>query len=727
MLPQGPAEPYPGASQFGFVPRLLPQRPAEANPGTSQFGFVPRLLPQGPTEAYPGASQFGFVPRLLPQGPAKAYPDARQLALFRVCSRKGRPRLIPSPTNLALFRACRRNIDIMRWLPALLFAAAAWGQSPPFTIEQVLAAAFPTELTAAPAGGKVAWVSNARGVRNIMVAEPPGYAARGVTNYAADDGQEIQDLRWTPGASAILYLRGGSANPGDNPSGVSQDLWIVRPDGSAPRKIGPASSPAVSPRGDQVAFVRSGQIWWQALAGEAPQTSVIRGSCDGPRWSPDGAHIAFTTVRADHSLIGVIDVATRAFRYLDPSTNFDNQPVWAPDSRSIAFIRQPSSGIRPVRAALRSGEPWSIRIATLETGAGRELWRAREGAGSVFREISARNQLIWTDSGRVVFPWEGDAWTHLYSIPAQGGSPLLLTPGAFEVEDAAPASADRIFYSSNENDADRRHIWVVPASGGERQRITPGEGIECSPAPLNDANAAYPSLAFFGSDAQHPLHPVLDLPTGARDLDPRSIPADFPLAHMVTPQPVIFPAADGLQIHGQLFLPPHPLRRALARRGLLSWRTAPPDAARLALHGLLHQRLRAEPVPGERRITWCSRSISAAASATVWISGKRPDTAPSGASEYNDVLGGGRLSRLARRRGPRAHRRLGRLLRRLPHRPGPGSRFGPRIAPEWISTACITGPRSCKFRPPSLITSGLRFLAHGVRERLALTRAFHRG
>jgi len=42
-----------------------------------------------------------------------------------------------------------------------------------------------------------------------------------------------------------------------------------------------------------------------------------------------------------------------------------------------------------------------------------------------------------------------------------------------------------------------------------------------------------------------------------RDLDPESIPADFPLGQMVTPQRVIFSSADGLAIHGQLFLPPN--------------------------------------------------------------------------------------------------------------------------------------------------------------------------
>jgi len=101
----------------------------------------------------------------------------------------------------------------MRTLAALTIALAASGATPPFTLDQVLSSAFPTALTAAPAGGKLAWVSNAQGVRNIMLAEPPAYQARKITAYTADDGQEMQSLAWTPDASAIVYVRGDSAKP----------------------------------------------------------------------------------------------------------------------------------------------------------------------------------------------------------------------------------------------------------------------------------------------------------------------------------------------------------------------------------------------------------------------------------------------------------------------------------------------------------------------------------
>uniref|UniRef100_Q027J1 Acyl-peptide hydrolase n=1 Tax=Solibacter usitatus (strain Ellin6076) TaxID=234267 RepID=Q027J1_SOLUE len=419
------------------------------------------------------------------------------------------------------------------------------------SLDRLLSAAFPSELTAAPAGGKVAWVSNAKGLRNIMVAEPPAYVGRKITTYAADDGQEISDLRWTPDSSAIVYVRGGSANPALDPAGVTQAIWRAALDGTAARKIGEGNAPAVSPKGDKVVFIRAGQLWWAPLDGKAEASQVFqaRGACDRPRWSPDGARISFTSARGDHGFIGVFDVAAGALRYLDPSTDNDSEPEWSPDGRSVAFLRVPSSGVRMPREPHRTGEPWSIRIADAHTGAGREVFHAREGAGSVFRGVNARNQILWADGNRLVFPWEPEGWTHLYAVSTEGGKATLLTPGKFEVEDVA-VSGKQVLYSSNQDDIDRRHLWKVAADGGVPTAITSGQGIECQPAPTSDPNV----ITFLRSDAQRPLRAAVSVAGAARDLDPGAIPSDFPTS-LATPQQVVFPAGDGLAIHGQLFLP----------------------------------------------------------------------------------------------------------------------------------------------------------------------------
>ncbi len=469
---------------------------------------------------------------------------------------------------------------------AVATAASALAQKAPFTLEQVLSAAFPTDLTAAPAGGKIAWVSNARGVRNVMVAEPPDYRAHAATAYTADDGQDLGPLAWTPDASAVVYVRGGSANrageapnPAHDPRGERQGIWVVPASGGAPRQLGEGAQPAVSPQGDRVAFVRGRQIWWAALDGRTPaeQAFVARGDCGAPAWSPDGTRVLFVSARGDHSLIGVYDIAADAVRYLDPSTDFDEYPAWSPDGRSVAFVRVPSDGLRPVRKPEREGEPWSIRVADAGTGAGRGIWRAKPGPGSVFREITGQRQLFWAAGGRIVFPWEGDGWTHLYSAPAAGGEAVRLTPGAFEVEDVAmePGGAE-LMYSSNQGDIDRRHLWRVRVDGGAPVAVTSGSGIECRPV----AVAAPGTIAYERSDARNPMRVAVSVNGRTIEADPGAVPADFPLRHMVAPQQAVFKAADGIEIHGQLFLPPHSTGRMPAvvffhggsrRQMLLGW------------------------------------------------------------------------------------------------------------------------------------------------------------
>src|SRR5436189_218565 len=44
-------------------------------------------------------------------------------------------------------------------------------------------------------------------------------------------------------------------------------------------------------------------------------------------------------------------------------------------------------------------------------------------------------------------------------------------------------------------------------------------------------------------------------PAAGRDMAAAAVPADFPAAALVEPQPVLFSSADGMTIHGQLFVP----------------------------------------------------------------------------------------------------------------------------------------------------------------------------
>ena len=431
------------------------------------------------------------------------------------------------------------------------------------SIDRYLKAPFASELSAAPTGERVAWILDERGARNIWVAAAPDYKGRRLTPYSEDDGQDLGEIAWSADGRFLVYSRGGDLdtngdipNPRNLPETPEQAVYVIPFDGGPPRKLGDGRGASVS-RDGRVAFLRNGQIWMTTLdtekAGVKPAEAVhTKASSSELQWSPDGSTLAFTSYRGDHSFIGVYRVANKNVTYLDPSVDRDTSPVWSPDSRRVAFLRRAYSSAIAVGPAREAATPWSIRIADVSSAVGREAWHADKGPGSAFRGMDAEHQIFWADGNRLVFPWERDGWLHLYSVPADGGRAQLLTPGEFEIEHVSLSRERRdVLFSSNQDDIDRRHIWRVAAAGGKPSALLLGEGIEWEPVEV--VNGA---VAFLRSSVSETSRAALKIgSTPVRDMAPESIPADV-ATNFVKPQQVIFPASDGLAIHGQLFLPP---------------------------------------------------------------------------------------------------------------------------------------------------------------------------
>src|SRR5438093_334763 len=337
----------------------------------------------------------------------------------------------------------------------------------PFTLEQVMGAPFPSNLTAAKNANRIAWVLDQEGRRNIWVAEGPAFTARQLTKYNEDDGQELLDLHFSSDSNTIVYVRGEGKNaagqvpnPTSNPAGAEQAVWTVAWNG-----------------GERIAFVRR------------PAE---------PRDEPQGFFIA-------------------------------------PD--------------KP--------RPWAIWIADVSTGSAKEIWRSSttpQGSFPHMAEDTGGGVINWAAGNQLVIASEEDGWQHLYTLAAEGGAPKLLTPGNCEVEQWSLTPDNKsILFNSNCGDVDRRHLWNVSVSGNPPTQWTRGDGIEWRPVMLNDRQ----TFTYLSSSATHPARAVVrdSAPKAKPLLAPETWPKDFPSDSLVTPQQTIFKSTDGLEIHGQLFVP----------------------------------------------------------------------------------------------------------------------------------------------------------------------------
>ncbi|MGC0775703.1 MAG: prolyl oligopeptidase family serine peptidase, partial [Candidatus Acidiferrum sp.] len=346
----------------------------------------------------------------------------------------------------------------------------------------------------------------------------------------------------------------------------------------------------------RIAYAKDGQIWvTSTAAGEKPREAVVRGKNEPVAWSPDGTRVLFISRRTDHSFIGIFDAKAQTVKFIPPSADRDMDPVWSLDGKKVAYVRVPSqardAGDRyysePDRAVV-----WAIRVADAETGSAREIWHSGTSLQSSYPEMAADTGggvLNWAADNRIVFASEEDGWQHLYTISADGGAPILLTPGNGEVEQwSFTPDKQRILFNSNLGDVDRRHLWAVNVTGGGLGQLTSSEqsdGIEWAPVVLGDGKM----FAYLGSNATEAARPYVahfvadNLISLVNALAPETRPKDFPADALVVPQQVIFMSGDGLEIHGQLFVPRN-LKAGKKRAAVIFFHGGPPRQMLLGWH-----------------------------------------------------------------------------------------------------------------------------------------------
>ncbi len=352
-------------------------------------------------------------------------------------------------------------------------------------------------------------------------------------------------------------------------------------------------SPKWSPDGKRIAFVSDREnhafilvydMATRALAYVAPGVD-----CDaGPTWSPDGKRLAFYRrpgtpfgLQAQRGTGGIGNPPGPAANLAQPAPALVGNPSGGcgggfgggfGGGRGGAPGDSAPRGGNPLRrspglfaSAFPGGHTLSLMVADL-TGSvygspdvakqipAKEVWH-NAPRDSVFTSL---NNMQWAGD-HIIFPVNvpKDEWDRWYSIPVSGGQPARLTTTDGLIEDATSVQLSRdggktLFYCTNAQDIERRHIWMVPTGGGAPVRISQGDGIETYPQPL--ASGKQVAVIYF--DARTPASIALVPTSGGKPnvIFPK-LTKEFPQVAHVVPEVVHTKAADGLDLSNTLFMP----------------------------------------------------------------------------------------------------------------------------------------------------------------------------
>jgi len=446
-----------------------------------------------------------------------------------------------------------------------------------FTIRDVKSYAFPSELVTSAKGDKIALAMNEQGVRNIYVGEAPEFKLRKLTNYQADNGQEITSISISSNGKWVVFVLGGehggnwdrekAVNTNSSQIPLKVRVCQIPFSGGNVKVISDGDYPTLSFNGEVVAFIKDEQPWVCNLDSikeddffEIPRQLVqTRGKVSDLQWSPVNNQIAFTVDRGNYSFVGYTqlgkELESETIKWIAPGFYKDFSPRWSPNGDQIAFIRTHSKGGETDSLSVRKPTIWSIQLSDLKNKLAKKIWESTKNNRGTLPPTDGRANLLFPSIDIINFTSYQDGYPHLYSVSIKGGASTCLTPGNFMVEHISLSPNKKYLtfdgnFGPDTNDYHRRHLGMVSIDKADMKILTSGEGNEWSMKMLSSND----QFLYLGANAQK--GPQVYLKTASNNtlaLSANLYPSSFPEKSLVSPKSVAFKSLDGLTIYGQLF------------------------------------------------------------------------------------------------------------------------------------------------------------------------------
>jgi dipeptidyl aminopeptidase/acylaminoacyl peptidase len=234
-----------------------------------------------------------------------------------------------------------------------------------------------------------------------------------------------------------------------------------------------ASDPRVSPDGSQVVYERrfndimsdkTVSNLWIVNTNASGHRPLVSGpiQASSPRWSDDGDRIAYVRSEESSSSIQVRWMDTGQTAQIASLLESPSSLSWSPDGRWLAFTMRVATKSEPLVKPPEKpeGAEWSEPVTVIDS---------------------------------VIYRWDGEgflepAYSHIFVVPTDGGTPRQLTAGEFNHEGPiswAPDSSKLLFAANRSEEWEyqrvERDIYTMSVDDGALSRLTDRLGGESQP------------------------------------------------------------------------------------------------------------------------------------------------------------------------------------------------------------------------------------------------------